>query len=116
VQTTKFVLFCYLCLQPEKLLYFNLLLFIYQTDVDKIQSVINVDNISVDETIYSCGFTVCFDDGTNGSGSWGGSALSGLCFGLGTITTLYGLDGLEALNFPNPVGWVLIAGAALTIT
>jgi hypothetical protein len=43
-------------------------------DVDKIESLINVDNLDIqnlEEDFGSCGFTVNFDDG--GSGDWGGS-------------------------------------------
>lgn len=45
-------------------------------DIDKIESLVNVDNLdfqTLEEDFGSCGFTVNFDDGTNGSGSWGGS-------------------------------------------
>ena len=47
-------------------------------DVEKIESLINVENVelSADEAEFgSCGFTVNFDDGTGGdpNGPWGGS-------------------------------------------
>ena len=47
-------------------------------DIDKIESLINVDDMdfqTFEEDFGSCGFTVNFDDGTGGdpNGPWGGS-------------------------------------------
>lgn len=45
-------------------------------DVNKIESLVNVDNLELpidDSAAVVCGFTVNFDDGSNGDGSWGGS-------------------------------------------
>ena len=45
-------------------------------DINKIESLINVDNLdlpSKESEALVCGFTVNFDDGSNGDGAWGGS-------------------------------------------
>ncbi|MCU0349470.1 MAG: hypothetical protein MUF43_01380 [Flavobacterium sp.] len=57
---------------------------ISDVDLDKIESLINVENIELsavenielsaqEAEFSSCGFTVYFDDGSNGDGAWGGS-------------------------------------------
>ena len=53
-------------------------------DLEKIESLIIVDDIESSEDVYSCGFPGHFDDG--GSGDWGGSGTFGYSFECDTTT------------------------------
>lgn len=74
-------------------------------DLNKIESLINVSNLEdvLEEAASDCGFPVFYNDGSDGSGPWGGSGVDYYSFSCRQSPGAFGplFEGWLGANFPG---------------